>query len=110
MFGQNSSLFDIKTKLICLKTETSTYEDSKMAQYVPIGEKLLPKYRFLWVNFFDSFKNIFKNIFRIFAQFFKTLEKLLVLKPDCLVCSMFLNAEIFVYFERLIVVQFGKNP
>ena len=47
MFGQNSCLFDIKTKLICVKTETSTYEDSKMVQYVLIGEKLLPKYQFL---------------------------------------------------------------
>ena len=45
--AKNSCVFDIKTKLICLKTETSTYEDSKMVQYVPIGEKLLPKYRFL---------------------------------------------------------------
>ena len=47
MFGQNSCFFDIKTKLICLETETSAYEDSKMVQYVLIGENLLPKYRFL---------------------------------------------------------------
>ena len=57
-----------------------------MVQYVPIGEKLLPKYRFLWMHFFDSNKSVFKNIFRIFAQFFKTLKKLLFLKQDCLVC------------------------
>ena len=38
------------------------------------------------MHFFDLNKNDFKNIFRIFAQFFKTLEKLLFLKPDCLVC------------------------
>ena len=57
-----------------------------MVQYVPIGEKLLPKYRFLWTHFFDSNKNVLKYIFRIFAQFFETLEKPLFLKPDCLVC------------------------
>ena len=56
-----------------------------MVRYVPIGENLLPKYRFLWMHFFDLNKSVFKNIFRIFAQFFKTLEKLLFLKPDYLV-------------------------
>ena len=58
MFGQNSSLFDIKTKLICLKTETSTYEDSKMAQYVPIGDPLLPRFR-AFVNASDFHSNKF---------------------------------------------------
>ena len=63
-------------------------EDS---QYVPIGEKLLPKYRFLWTHFFDSNKNIF--ISRIFAQFFETLEKPLFLLP-CLFVLLLENGSL----------------
>ena len=82
MFGQNNCLFDLKNKLICLKTETSAYKDSKMVysacwfKWKIKSEISIFVSELLW-----SVNNIFRANFCTICS-----KKVLVLIPDCLSC------------------------